>query len=293
MNIRFGDAARFLQAQPRLYGFQLLSDLHLEFPGHYENFHFEAAAPYLLLAGDVGDPYSQAYARFLHEQSQRFRKVFVVSGNHEFYGHRHGEAEEMIRHVCKTAPAGNCTYLSRDSTLMEGSRLRVIGTTLWYDPHAVGHLNDYNYIRLNDGSLITGDTTTQWCSDEARWIRAELANAAARDELAIVLTHHAPRPSAWCGDGVEMRPTIQQACGCLPLWVHGHTHNTRCYEVGKTLVVSNQLGYHYSQNQKDSGFCSEFVVAIDPLTGEKWVLRGQTLVEKEKHREGTSSMACD
>lgn len=66
---------------------QLLSDLHLEVGNQYSTFTFPASAPFLILAGDIGRMVDYEGSRsFLESQVSRYKKVFLVLGNHEFYG---------------------------------------------------------------------------------------------------------------------------------------------------------------------------------------------------------------
>ena len=77
---------RFRSARCRI---QVLSDLHLELSasGDYSAFQVPVKAPVLLLAGDVGQiAQTDAYARFLLKQSERFEMIPLVLGNLEFYG---------------------------------------------------------------------------------------------------------------------------------------------------------------------------------------------------------------
>eukprot|EP00456_Euglypha_rotunda_P046557 TRINITY_DN37051_c0_g2_i1.p1 TRINITY_DN37051_c0_g2~~TRINITY_DN37051_c0_g2_i1.p1 ORF type:complete len:122 (+),score=4.54 TRINITY_DN37051_c0_g2_i1:76-441(+) len=65
---------------------QILSDLHLEFGDAYEKLPFiPVKAPILCLLGDIGYPSDECYRKFLLEQADRFWKVVVVAGNHEYY----------------------------------------------------------------------------------------------------------------------------------------------------------------------------------------------------------------
>ena len=45
----------------------------------------EPRAPVLGLLGDIGDPFTEVYRRFLEIQATRFDLVLVLSGNHEYY----------------------------------------------------------------------------------------------------------------------------------------------------------------------------------------------------------------
>jgi predicted phosphodiesterase len=62
----------------------------------------------LVLAGDVGRPDRRGYRDFLHYCSQRWEKVFVVAGNHEFYNtDNHARATYRFKkEVTKPAPVG-------------------------------------------------------------------------------------------------------------------------------------------------------------------------------------------
>jgi Calcineurin-like phosphoesterase len=67
--------------------FQVLSDLHLEVQGLYETFSIPPAAKYLILCGDVGNlRHKDRVLGFLAAQASKFERVFLVLGNHEFYG---------------------------------------------------------------------------------------------------------------------------------------------------------------------------------------------------------------
>ncbi|PNY25532.1 Uncharacterized protein TCAP_04524 [Tolypocladium capitatum] len=66
---------------------QVMSDLHLEVGQQYAGFDFPVAAPYLVLAGDVGCLADHdAHLGFLRRRTKRYTRVFLVLGSHEFYG---------------------------------------------------------------------------------------------------------------------------------------------------------------------------------------------------------------
>ena len=65
---------------------QLLSDLHLEFPGALEELgEIPVKAPVLALLGDIGvyNCEESTYKRFVLEQADRFQLVLLIAGNHE------------------------------------------------------------------------------------------------------------------------------------------------------------------------------------------------------------------
>jgi len=81
----------------------LLSDIHLEFLGTLESLPpIPNDAPYLFLVGDIGYPASENYQKFLLAQSERFKGVFVVAGNHEFYTSTYQQAKrDMQKNLSK------------------------------------------------------------------------------------------------------------------------------------------------------------------------------------------------
>jgi predicted phosphodiesterase len=84
--------------------FQYLSDIHTE---QYKSNHkklkkietfIKLSAPYLLLAGDVDDPFSNLYKEFLSYLSSLFEYIFIIVGNHEYYTQHtmHAIQEEIL-----------------------------------------------------------------------------------------------------------------------------------------------------------------------------------------------------
>lgn len=64
-----------------------MSELHLEVGQQYLTFDFDATASNLILSGDIGRLVDyEGYVSFLRKQIVRYEHVFLVLGNHEFYG---------------------------------------------------------------------------------------------------------------------------------------------------------------------------------------------------------------
>lgn len=129
---------------------QIASDLHLEFGG--ADVHITPHAPNLALLSDVGSPFQPHYARFLALQSARFERVFVVLGNHEYYGrHRPSEVVSRAREACRSLP--NVQLLDREVYRLT-SRTVLAGCTLWsdLDAQAAARLNDLRRIRAEGPS---------------------------------------------------------------------------------------------------------------------------------------------
>jgi len=109
---------------------QFMSDLHLERIAY--EFDIPKSAPYLALAGDIGRPEDfDAYAAFLRKQCDKFDRVLLVAGNHEFYGSSHEEGLSIAKKLVEDPSlAGKLTSMNRTRVDMDESNVVVLGCTL-------------------------------------------------------------------------------------------------------------------------------------------------------------------
>ena len=85
---------------------QYLSDLHIELM-HKNNFKILCykivpKCDILVLAGDIGNPLHQNYKSFLQLVGDKFKKVFLVMGNHEYYKNDIVKANDHVREICSS-----------------------------------------------------------------------------------------------------------------------------------------------------------------------------------------------
>ncbi|PWY73736.1 hypothetical protein BO70DRAFT_389210 [Aspergillus heteromorphus CBS 117.55] len=189
--------------------FPILSDLHLEVNHQYSSYDFPICATHLILAGDVG--------------------LFLVLGNHEFYGESFTEGIERARNLERESCFhGRLLLLHQRPYDIPRSNITVLGCTLWSDvpPQAQEivqakirdfrkvrgwTVDDHNVARDYEGSrLVTG---------------GDPAKTQTQQREVLVVTHHAP--------------SLQGTS----IWVFGHTHYTTEFMEGGVRVVSNQRGY--------------------------------------------------
>eukprot|EP00873_Tetraselmis_striata_P033856 jgi/Tetstr1/454120/TSEL_041039.t1 len=222
--------------------FQVLSDVHLEVRGGGSLRDFlDPCAENLVLAGDVGDPGSAAYSCFLHEACRSFRRVFVVTGNHEYYGRTLEEGERLAREAC----------LGCGAELLQGARTRVdgvdlVGATLWsrVDPFDRASYDHSDHSSIRKFTPRTRNMLHETHSSFLRW-------AVTCQSPVVVVTHHLPsfslvadeyrRPFAkhdmWASDCDDV---VRRAAG----WIYGHTHTpSRRTLFGACEAVCNPVGY--------------------------------------------------
>jgi Icc-related predicted phosphoesterase len=224
---------------------RLLSDLHLEFFGS-RWLHFvddlasvEATSPcdVLVLAGDIAahDGIEQALNAFC----QRFAQVVYVSGNHERYASTPTKVDRAIEEVW--ARRDNLHYLDASPAIFEEATFR--GGTLWFeDPKS-----DDSKWALNDFCMISN--FEPWVYEENAKMRRYLETFV--EEGDIVVTHHLPSLKSVHPKYADselnkffVSPMDRLIERSKPtLWLHGHTHESCDYLIGKTRVVCNPYGY--------------------------------------------------
>lgn len=130
--------------------FQLVSDLHLEFPGCLDKLpHIPVNAPILCLLGDIGYPNKANYRAYLLEQADRFEHVLVVAGNHEYYNQESVQhADRLIDEIC--AERDNLHYLNKRSVRV--GDVLFLGCTLW--PYIPPEAIEKVWMRCNDYKIV-------------------------------------------------------------------------------------------------------------------------------------------
>lgn len=232
--------------------FQYASDLHLEFPDNrawLEEHPLEHCADVLLLAGDVL-PFSASaqYRKLLLRLVKPFREVLWLPGNHEYYGGALDDAAGLDGGLRPNV------RLVQDRVLhYPGTRL--LCTTLWSPISQLNEgmmrrqVSDYEAIRFGRGLLLPAHVTRRHEQCLA-WLKAELEKPF--DGATVVMTHHVPTlahyPAEFAGSplneafAVELGALIEGST--VAAWVHGHHHrNTPEFSVGRTRLLTNQLGY--------------------------------------------------
>lgn len=254
----------FSKLSPTGSEFQFLSDLHLEVGQQYSSYEIPVSAPYLILGGDIGrlKDYT-SYLDFLIKQTERYEKVFLVLGNHEFYGLSFTAGlSEARRIVDEPALKGKLVLLDRTRyDVPECPHVVILGCTLWSKiPEDARSIISY---KIQDFRRIEGwtvdDHNTAFESDSA-WLRQQVAAIRKENDSLpkgqskriLVVTHYAPaiqKTASPVHDGSELSPAFATdllADGTwegVHTWIFGHTHYTNEFEESGIKVVSNQRGY--------------------------------------------------
>lgn len=240
---------------------QYCSDLHLEFP---ENQTFLKSHPLkpegdiLILAGDIV-PFAimDKYPDFFDYLTDHFETTYWLPGNHEYYhsdaSERSGTFNEKIR--------SNIVLINNQSVKLNNTRL--IFSTLWsyISPSSEymikKNMSDFHVISYQ-GQRFSIDVFNKLHEESKAFLVSALQDKKGDCET-IVVTHHVPTlknyPDRYTGSllneafVVELSDLIEDSE--IDYWMYGHTHaNTADFELGKTLMLTNQLGYiEYNEHQ--------------------------------------------
>lgn len=218
---------------------QFISDLHDKYPD------IQPTCKYLALLGDIGNPSSKSYSNFLHKMSERFEKVFVVSGNHEYYCHTLTSCDNVIDRVCDSTP--NCIYLNNRSILIDG--FLIVGTTLWsnIEDKTVSYMNDFKYIYESPSKMLTPETYRKKHYDAVQFISSQVD----KNYPTVILTHHAPHivmngeyiNSGHCSGFTTNLTHLNKKHQNILCWLSGHTHQCLTTVQDGVICSSNCMGY--------------------------------------------------
>ncbi|MCH9648669.1 MAG: metallophosphoesterase [Deltaproteobacteria bacterium] len=243
---------------------RVLSDLHLE---------FGSAEPPILpcdvvvVAGDAGSKdHGVRWALSLPRETP----VIYVLGNHEYYG---SKIPNQLKKLRSAVRGSHVHILENESLSIQG--VRFLGTTLWTDFLLAGdrmrsaviameELADFKKIRVAPRySRLHPNDTMRFHDRAITWLSHELES----DEPTVVVSHHSPTPlslkpadrethlsSAFASDLGSLIQEHEPA-----LWVHGHTHRSVDYFIGRTRIISNAAGY---PNEIGTGYDPEKIVDI-------------------------------
>lgn len=241
---------------------QLISDLHTEFHQRPLEFlggiEFEPDLDFLLVPGDTvvfGTQAPETCRDVLEYLSTKARHVLFTLGNHEYYGwirRNEGRLERFALTGAETEETlaavlpSNFVWLNNTDVTLDG--VHFYGGAMWFpdDP-----LNSIYESQLSDFLLIPD--IRKWVYQSNTEFRENGYKNITPDT--IVLTHHLPSPKStpkMYADSTINRFFVSDEEALIAdlqprLWVHGHTHHSCDYKLGKTRVVCNPHGYPYER----------------------------------------------
>ena len=235
-----------------------VSDLHLE--GGYDlDITNDEGCDLLVLAGDIttSKHFPVSSEHFFRRCSERFPDVVYVAGNHEFYrGDIEETREELLKFLEKRFK--NIHFLDDESIPLKG--FNIWGGTLWTDCNKndpltkrclQASMNDYHLIQWKSREhwKLRPSDTVELHQQSVKRLTTFLEH---HFEPTIVVTHMGPsRKSVHPkyaddylmngGYSSDLEHLMEKYR--IPLWFHGHTHDSFDYTINKTRVLTNPRGY--------------------------------------------------
>ena len=239
---------------------KVISDIHNEFyhGGHYQLPVVDDESNItLIMAGDIAILNSEkTYKGFLDDVTKRFKNVFWIAGNHEFY---HGHIDKHS--IKKVIEENKWENLHTEILEVPEENVVIIGCTLWSDfdkgkpivmYEANMYMNDYNLIRKGEHySRLRAEDTAIIHHNQKKWMFDNVKNYSEKGYKVVVVTHHHPSflgvprkyedqslNGAYCSDLEKEIAELK-----IAYWFCGHNHYSQTYDIGNTKVVCNSLGY--------------------------------------------------
>ena len=256
---------------------QYCSDLHLEFPENWKYLQKKPLIPageILVLAGDI-IPFTlrDKFIDFIEYLSANFETVYWVPGNHEYYDYNIKASSPIGTPVISLFEKIRDNFFLVNNRQVRYKDCNLLFSTLW-SPVTPEHewdirrsVADYRAIRVKDKSLTPADVNAMH-----KECRSFLETALKTPETTltdppgengslktIIITHHVPTllnyPTQYKNSpltgafAVELFDLIENSEA--DYWIYGHHHvNTPAFRIGKTELMTNQLGYIRLNEQK-------------------------------------------
>lgn len=240
------------------------SDLHLEFGTKFLP-PSTSDADLMILSGDI-----IVFSNYkpLDNFLKHWKKsVIYVAGNHEYYSCKPISEENERFKAWLSENHKNVHFLNNESVEIDG--VNFFGGTMWTDfnggnkismEHAFRNMNDYRRIYTTPVNRLEPSDTIKLHNEFAEklisWLKKELIGER------VIVTHHAPTinpvtkygnsPLMPAFNSLDMLPIIEKYKP--KLWFYGHTHECDYHMIGKTRIISNQLGYPMDGKFECAGF---------------------------------------
>jgi predicted phosphodiesterase len=244
----------------------ILSDLHIEFAPFSPP---ETDADVVVIAGDV---HIKSHGLDWIKAAFPNKPVIYVLGNHEFYG----ETIPKLTLKLKNLTQGTHIHILENDLLAIDDVL-FFGSTFWTDfrlygdprlagYHATQQMTDFRKIHVSpDYHRLRSIDTAALHACSRTWLENHINQYSGA--IKIIITHHAPSkrsiPETFQEDIVSAAyasnlDDFVEKSGAK-IWIHGHIHTCRDYQIGNTRIVCNPRGY---PDEYGNSFNPGFVVEI-------------------------------
>ena len=243
---------------------QYASDLHLEFEENRDLFDegiLKPSADILILAGDI--------SRFQHETilnvrqfeylRDNWKQVYVIPGNHEFYGRR--IMFKAFDHRPKIFD--NVQYVNNQSIVIDD--VEIFFTTLWSklsSSRVEGMISDFYHCKMRNKPYRYIDHNNLH-TQAVEWLDKAIKESKANKK--IVVSHFVPSLKVDGYPSEQSNDIFKEYFVCnnidsklqewdIDTWIYGHNHFNNDVEEFGIKFKSNMLGYvMHGEHEKFDG----------------------------------------
>ena len=238
---------------------QICSDLHLEFNHNRKWLEQNPLIPSAELLIIAGDTYylERGYSEldFIKRVSKDFKHVFIIPGNHEYYG-----GFDVTTNLLRTNQnvLENVRIINNDAFKI--GNVNFIFSTLWskIDSNIVEinrGLMDFRKIQYKSRKFTINDFN-ELHKNSFAFIEKEVSKKGRK----IVISHHLPSEKCNVKE-FDNSPLNQAFCveksrfiadSDIEYWIYGHSHrNKKDFKINNTILTTNQLGYVFLNEHLD------------------------------------------
>jgi len=238
---------------------QFISDLHLEFLDN-EKYIRKVMTPvecdFMVIGGDLH--LLTVYKKinwFLDWLSSKYKQVFIVPGNHEYYcSFDMADSAQSYEYELRS----NVHIVNNIAKIIDDKQF--LFSTLWSKvypdkaPKIRKGMRDFSVCNFQ-GERLTIETYNTLHTICSSFIRTKLNE---NHLPTYIFTHHAPSfrlmDDQYIGSGLNQAfytdlDEIFDEFPQIKNWVYGHTHSSKEVTIGNAQILTNQLGYLFSREE--------------------------------------------
>jgi predicted phosphodiesterase len=223
---------------------QYFSDIHLNYYSHVDLTQINIDCDVLVIAGDIGNPTQLIYKQFLQYVHSKCPKVFIITGNHEYYNHGMTieQTNEHIKFLTSDCP--NITFLNNSFEDYNG--VRFVGSVLWCTPTNNDYIS-HPQRQIKNTSFVEFNQNHQTCK---QFLQNTFELSISQQMPIVVITHYLPSYKLISPQFKSNPITMWFASNSdelinpyIKYWIYGHTHQPNHSIINGVSFHCNPVGY--------------------------------------------------